>query len=309
MKAIRYHRYGGPDVLQYEEAPMPLMEADEVLIKVHAVGVNPADWKFRAGWYAQYVPLVLPFIPGSDIAGTVMQAGAAVSQFKAGDAVFAMAGMMRNGTYAEYAAVRANEVAFAPRTIDLEQAAGVPLAALTAWLALFDTGHLADGQTVLIHAAAGGVGGFAVQLAKHAGARVIATCSAANAAYVTALGADQVIDYQTEDFSARLQGIDMVLDTIGGATQQKSWGVLREDGILVNLTTAIDMEAAARHRVRAAPAHVIPHGARLAEIAALIDSGVLRVTIGREFSLADAGAAQVFSESGRARGKIILRVT
>lgn len=309
MKAVRFHRYGTAEVLQYEEAPLPLLNADDVLIKVHSAGVNPADWKFRAGWYAEYAPRELPCILGSDVAGTIEQVGAAVSRFQVGDAVFAMAAMTRNGAYAQYVAVRADDVAAAPRSIPLEQAAGVPLAALTAWLALFDKGGLMAGQTVLIHAAAGGVGSIAVQLAKHAGAHVIATASAANMAFVESLGADRVIDYRSQDFSALVHGVDMVLDTMGGETQEKSWGVLRKDGVLVCLAMPLDEAAAARHQVRAMAANVTPNGARLASIAGLIDAGVLQVTVAREFALAEAAAAHAFSETGRARGKIVLRVT
>lgn len=309
MKAVRFHEYGDADVLRYEDAPLPLINADDVLIKVHSSGVNPADWKFRAGWYAQFVPRNLPFILGSDVAGIIEQVGAEVRDFKVGDQVFAMTDMARNGTYAEYVAVRASEVAPAPCSIPLEQAAGLPLATLTAWLALHDLGQLNAGQRVLIHAAAGGVGSMAVQLAKHAGAYVIATASATNLAFVQSLGADQVIDYRSHDFSTLVHGVDMVLDTIGGETQKKSWPVLRKNGVLVGLAMPLDAAAAASHAVRCIPAYVVPHGARLREIARLVDVGLLRTTIAREFGLADAAAAHVFSETGRARGKIILRVS
>lgn len=309
MKAVRFHRYGGPEVLQYEEAPMPDMGVDDVLVRVHSAGVNPADWKFRAGWYAAHVPRPLPFILGSDVAGIVERVGAGVDAFRPGDAVFAMADMNRNGAYAEYVAVRAADVAAAPGGIPLEQAAGVPLAALTAWLALFEVGGLLAGQSVLIHAGAGGVGSFAVQLARHAGARVIATASATNQALVEALGARQVIDYRTQDFTSLVHGVDLVLDTVGGPTQDASWAVLREGGMLVGVALPPDEAVAACHRVRAAPAWVTPNGPRLAEIARLIDTGVLKVVVAREFSLADAAAAHALSETGRACGKIILRVT
>lgn len=308
MKAIRIHGYGATDVLRYEEAPMPALNPDDVLIRVHAAGVNPADWKFRAGWYAEYAPRSLPFILGWDVAGTVEEVGAAARGFKKGDLVFAMADMARNGAYAEYIAVRADEVAMAPASISLAAASGVPLAALTAWMALFDAGDLRAGQTVLIHAAAGGVGGFAVQLAKRAGATVIATASAPNVNYVRALGADQVIDYRSEDFSGLVQDVDMVLDSMGGATQEKSWGVLRKGGILACLALPLDEAAAARHQVRAVPVFVVPNGARLASIAGLIDTGALKVGPAREFALDQVAAAHAASETGSGRGKIILRV-
>ena len=309
MKAIRFHQYGDADVLRFEDAPLPRIAGDELLIKVRAAGVNPADTQFRRGDYRDFAPLALPFIPGWDVAGTVESVGAAVSAFKRGDAVFAMADMSRDGAYAEYIAVRADQVARAPASLPLAHAAGVPLAALTAWQALFDVADLQAGQSVLIHAGAGGVGLFAIQLARRAGAHVLSTASAANHDLLRELGAHQVIDYRAGDFAAGLEHLDVVLDTVGGATRARSWPLLRAGGVLVAIAMPPPDEAtAARHRVRAAMAMVQPDGARLAEIGALIDAGALKLVIDREFPLDEAAAAHRHSEARHARGKIILRV-
>jgi NADPH:quinone reductase-like Zn-dependent oxidoreductase len=309
MKAVRFHAYGDAGVLRYEDAPMPEMADDDLLIKVHSAGVNPADTQFRRGDYRAFVPLALPFILGWDVAGTVEAVGSRVTTFKPGDAVFAMSDMGRNGAYADYVAVRASEAARAPRSLPLEEAAGVPLAALTAWKALFDEGGLRSGQSVLIHAGAGGVGLFAIQLARRAGAQVITTASSANHALLRQLGAHQVIDYRERDFAAGLKDLDVVLDTVGGETRERSWPLLRPAGMLAAIAMPPpDAQAARRHGVRAAMVSVQPNGERLAEIGRLIDAGELTVVIDRHLPLSEAAAAHRYSEERHARGKIILRV-
>ncbi|HSV36395.1 MAG TPA: NADP-dependent oxidoreductase, partial [Ramlibacter sp.] len=240
------------------------------------------------------------------VAGTV---AADSGRFKTGDRVFAMADMRRDGAYAEYIAVHAGHVALAPVGIPLEHAAGVPLAALTAWKALFDEGGLQRGQSVLIHAGAGGVGLFAIQLARRAGARVIATASSANHELLCRLGANVVIDYRLADFAADLKDIDLVLDTVGGETRARSWPVLRAGGVLVAIAMPPpDPLEAERHSVRTAMVAVTPDGERLAQVARMIDAGELEVVIDREFPLAEAAEAHRRIEAGHARGKIILRV-
>jgi NADPH:quinone reductase-like Zn-dependent oxidoreductase len=309
MKAVRFHAYGDAGVLRYEDAPMPVRADDELLIQVHAAGVNPADTQFRRGDYQAFVPLPLPFIAGWDLAGTVVSAGPSVAGFEPGERVFAMADMSRDGAYAQYIAVQASHVARAPSRLPLEHAAGVPLAALTAWRALFDIAELSAGQSVLVHAGAGGVGLFAIQLARRAGARVIATASSANHELLRRLGAEVLIDYRTDDFAADLNGIDVVLDTVGGETRARSWPVVRRGGTLVAIAMPPpDAAAAERHGVRAVMLAVMPHGERLAQIARLIDAGELEVVIDREFALAQAADAHRRIEQGHARGKIILRV-
>jgi NADPH:quinone reductase-like Zn-dependent oxidoreductase len=306
VKAVRFHAYGDAGVLRHEGAPLPEPGEGDVLIKVHAAGVNPADVQFRRGDYQAFLPLALPFILGWDVAGSVV---AGAGDFAAGDAVFAMADMNRDGAYAEYVAVRAANVARAPSRIPLEHAAGVPLAALTAWSALFDIANLQAGQTVLVHAGAGGVGLFSIQLARRAGARVIATASAANHEMLRRLCADVLVDYRTGDFAEGLRDVDVVLDTIGGQTRERSWPVLRSGGILVAIAMPPpDAAVAQKHGVRTAMATVLPNGERLAEIARLIDAGELEVMIDSEFPLAQAADAHRRLEQGHARGKIILRV-
>lgn len=306
MKAVRFHAYGDADVLRHEDAPLPVPNDGDVLIKVHAAGINPADVQFRRGDYQAFAPLPLPFIPGWDVAGSIV---GSAGGFQAGDPVFAMADMSRHGAYAEYIAVRATDVAHAPARLPLEHAACVPLAALTAWCALFDIAQLQAGQSVLVHAGAGGVGQFAIQLARRAGARVIATASAINHELLRRLGADEVIDYRSADFAAGLKNLDVVLDTAGGQTRERSWPVLRSGGILVAIAMPPPNAAVAQgHGVRTAMATVLPNGERLTEIARLIDTGELDVVIDSEFTLPQAADAHRRIEQGHARGKIILRV-
>jgi NADPH:quinone reductase-like Zn-dependent oxidoreductase len=312
MKAVRIHEYGALSVLRYEEAPLPAVGPGEVLVRVQAAAVNPADWQIRYGYFRAVMPRALPCILGWDLAGTVAAVGPGVTRWRSGEAVFAMADMTRDGAYAEFIAVRAEHLAARPATLTAVQAAAVPLAALTARKALFDDGHLARGERVLIHAAAGGVGLFAVQLAHAAGAEVIATASAENEALVRALGADSVIDYRRVDFRNQAKGVDLVLDTVGGETRTRSVELLRRGGRLLAIAMpppdATTAAAAAARGATAGFTAVLPDGARLAEIGARIDAGRISVIIDREYALADAAAAHERSESRRARGKIILRV-
>lgn len=309
MKAIRFHQYGGPETLRLDEVSMPEIGPDEVLVEIHACAVNPADFKFRAGWYAQYVPLSLPFIPGADFSGSVVKAGPLASRFKPGDPVFGMRPVQTGGSYAEYIAVPSDTLAHKPFNVSHAEAAGAPLAGLTAWSALFDHARIGPGQTILIHAAAGGVGSFAVQLAKRAGAHVIATTSASHVELVSSLGADEVIDYRSTDFTTVVKNVDVVLDTLGGESQARSFGVLRAGGTMVTLQPpGIDDAVARAHGVRAGLVAVTAHGDRTAELAALLQAGTLKVVIDQTFPLAEARAAHERSESGRARGKIVLQV-
>jgi NADPH:quinone reductase-like Zn-dependent oxidoreductase len=310
MKAVRFHAYGDASELRYEEAPTPVPDNGEVLIKVHSAGVNPADTQFRRGDYKDFVPLELPFIPGWDVSGTVEALGPEVMSFKRGDAVFAMADMSRPGAYAEYVVVRASDLAPAPASLPPEQAAGVPLAALTAWSALFDHAPVTAGQTVLVHAGAGGVGLFAIQLARRAGARVVATASAASHEFLQQLGAHTSIDYRSSDFAAGLADIDLVLDTVGGETRVRSWPVLKPGGMLAAIAMPPPDQAIAQsYGVRTAMVAVVPNGERLRQIAALIDADELKVVIDREFALSEASAAHRYVEGRHARGKVILRVS
>ncbi|MEN3296960.1 MAG: hypothetical protein V7642_6213 [Burkholderiales bacterium] len=308
MKAVRIHSYGDPGVLQYEDAPEPILHPADVVLAVVGASVNPIDWKIRRGQFKNVIPHALPLILGMDIAGTVERVGDEVTQFKFGDAVYAKTEILRLGAYAENAGVRADLAAPAPLSIPLYQAAAIPLAASTAWTALHDDARIKPGETVLIHAASGGVGMFAVQLARHWKARVIATTSAAHVELVKSLGADEVIDYRTEDFSVSVKDADVVLDAIGGEVQARSFKVLRKGGILLSLAGPVDEELAKQHGVRGKTVQGWSDGERLKEIAELVDAGVLKVIIGKELPLSEARTAHELSESGHATGKIILRV-
>jgi len=309
MQAIRIHDYGDPGVLRCENAPEPTLLPRDVLIRVHGAGVNPADCQFRRGDYRAIAPLPMPAILGWDVAGTVAEVGPEAQGFRIGDPVFALCQMGRDGAYAEFVAVQDAFVAPAPASLALIDAAAVPLAALTAWQALFDLGQLRAGQSVLIHAGAGGVGSFAIQLARNAGVHVTATARSENHALLHSLGAESCIDYRDPRWAEALRDFDVVLDGAAGDARARSWGVLREGGLLVAIAMPpADPAEAAQHGRRAATAQVVPDGTRLREIAAMIDAGRLRVVIDSRYPLAQVAAAHARSESRQARGKIVLAV-
>jgi NADPH:quinone reductase-like Zn-dependent oxidoreductase len=308
MKAVRIHNYGGPEVLNYEDAPRPEPGEGEVLIRVHATSVNPIDWKVRAGYMKDFIPHSFPLILGWDVSGVIDDVSAGVSRFKKGDEVYGLPDHTRNGAYAEYIVLRESEVALKPNALHHVRAAAVPLATLTAWQALFDTAQLQPGQRVLIHGAAGGVGHFAVQLAKWKGAHVIGTASAKNQEMLYELGADELIDYTTQRFEDVARNIDVVLDTIGGDTQERSWQVLKKGGALVSLVQSPSENKAKEHGVRGIWLGARPNGQELAEIAKIIDSGKLAPVIDRVLPLSEARRAHELSQTGHVRGKIVLRV-
>src|SRR5256886_1526928 len=235
MKAIRIHNYGGPEVLKYEDAPRPQPQAGEVLVRVHAAGVNPIDWKVREGHMKDFWPHKFPLILGWDLSGVVEELGRGASRFEIGDEVYSVPDALCDGSYAEYIVVRESELALKPKSLHHIRAAAVPLAALTAWQSLFDTAQLQPGQRVLIHGGSGGVGHFALQLAKWKGAYVIATASTKNQELLLELGADETIDYTRQRFEDVARNIDIVLDPIGGDTQERSWQVLKKGGILLSV--------------------------------------------------------------------------
>jgi NADPH:quinone reductase-like Zn-dependent oxidoreductase len=305
MKAIRIHEFGGPEVLRVEDLPMPHPGPGEVLIKVEASSVNPVDYKMRNGGYipADKLPLVL----GRDVAGTVDQTGAGVDGFKVHDQVFVMLARDRGG-YAEYVAAKADDCAAMPHSLDFVQAAAVPLAALTAWQGLFDHGELKPGQTVLIHGASGGVGHFAVQFAKAIGARVLATASGQDRAFLQKLGADVAIDYHAERFEDVAHDVDLVFDLVAGETQDRSWAVLKDGGAMISTLQAPDKAKAAEKHARTAHYMAEPNGGELAEIARLIDQGRVKPCIARTFPLDQAAEAERQLEHEHVRGKIVLEV-
>ena len=304
MKAIRIHQYGGPEVLAQVEMQRPTPGPNEVLIRVHAASVNPADWKLRAGYMKDVFPLTFPSTLGWDVSGTVEEVGANVTLFKRGDEVYAL---LEGGGYAEYATARETVVARKPRTLDHVQAAAVPVAGLTAWQALFEVAQLKAGQKVLIHAAAGGVGNFAVQFAKAKGAYVIGTASSRNQEFLRELGVDKTVDYHKTRFEDAVGDADVVLDTIGGDTQERSFKALKKGGILVSIVQPPSEELAAKYGVRALFYGAHASSSDLAEIAKLIDSGKVKTVIETVLPLAEARRAHELSESGHARGKIVLK--
>ena len=315
MRAMVIDGFGGADRLHPAEMPAPAAAAGEVLIRVAAAGVNPVDWKIREGSLEALFPHRFPLILGWDAAGTIAALGDGVEGFAVGDRVWAYCRKpkVQGGTYAEFVVMTADAVAPMPVRLDFEQAASMPLVGLTSWQALFDTAALTSGQSVLIHAGAGGIGSMAVQLAKTAGANVVATASAANRVYVRELGADHVIDYTAGDFVSATRalfpdGVDVVFDTIGGETQTRSYRVLRRGGFLVSIVDEPSEEEAARAGVRQAFVFVSPSGTQLRRIAALVDEGKIRPPAITAMPLAQAAEAQRLSQQGHVRGKIVLQV-
>ena len=308
MKAVRIHNFGGPEALQFEDAAKPKAARGEVLIRVHAAGVNPADWKVREGHLTELVQHKLPLVLGWDLSGVIEEIGPGVSQFKKGDEVFSKPDTSRDGAYAEYIVVRESEVALKPKSLHHVHAAAVPLAGLTAWQALFDIAHLKRGQRVLIHGGSGGVGHFAVQFAKWKGAYVVATASTKNQPLLRQLGVDDPIDYTTQRFEQVASDMDVVLDTIGGDTQERSWTLLKKGGVLASIVQPPDSEKAKKLGVRSAFVWCQPCGEELAQIAALIDSGDVKVVLDRIIPLSEARRAHELSQNGHVHGKIVLRV-
>ena len=316
MKAVRIHKYGGPGVLVYEDAPRPKPGQDELLIRVHAAGVNPADWQIRSG---KRFKLKKPFslILGGELSGVVEVAGTNVAHFKVGDEVFGTAEIRKGGACAEYVAVPATSISHKPRSIDHIQAAAMPVASLTAWQALFDAAELAVGQRVLIHAAAGGVGHIAVQLAKWKGAHVIGTASAANENFLQKIGVDEFVNYRTTRFEDVVRDVDVVLEAVNrdihvecprGDTLNRSWGVLKKGGVLISICDTSVSKVAATYGVRGKYVRMQANTKQLTEIAKLVDAGHVRPFISTVFPLNEARKAHGLSQKGHTRGKIVLKI-
>lgn len=297
MKAAYFRAYGPPEVLEYGDAADPVPAAGEILVEVHAASVNAADWKMRAGQYAATVPL--PHIPGRDFSGVVVQGRA---DFKAGDQVFGVCELPREGAYAERLAIREEIVARKPERFSHVECAAVALAGITALVSIEDTLKIRAGETVLIHGGAGGVAGFAIQLARHFGARVISTASAANHDYVRSLGADQLIDYRTQDFTQLVSGCDAVFDTVGGDVTARSFAVLRPGGRIASVA------AGARPPGNTLRPSVERRRSHLDRVSRLLTAGALRLPEIKTFPLAQAAAAHRISEARHLRGKLVLQV-
>jgi NADPH:quinone reductase-like Zn-dependent oxidoreductase len=308
MKAVRAHGRGGPDQLFYEDAPRPQPGPGELLVRVAATAVIATeltwDLTYQTGAGA---PRSTPIL-GHDLSGTVAGLGVGVTEFALGDAVYGLTAFGRDGAEAEYAIALPDELAPRPRTLDDAQAASVPLAALTAWQALFTHAHLTAGQTALIHGAAGGVGSYAVQLARWAGARVITTSSGRNVEFLRALGADECLDYTTQRFEAVVHDADLVFDTVGHDTLERSWQVVKPGGHLVSVVSPPPVQQSARDDIRFIWFVVEPSGEQLRQLGDLLDAGRVRPIVAQTFPLAEARRAYEEGLKGHARGKIVLTV-
>jgi NADPH:quinone reductase-like Zn-dependent oxidoreductase len=308
MMAWRVHEFGPPDVMKFEEVPRPDPGSGEVLVKVEAAGVGPWDAWIRAGKSA--LPQPLPLTLGSDLSGEIVALGKGVADLRAGDQVYGVTNPRFIGAYAEFAVASAAMVSTKPRSLSFVQAASVPVIAVTAWQALFDHAHLEAGQTVVIHGAAGNVGAFAVQLARRAGMRIVATAASNDVAFLRNLGANTVIDFQTQRFEEHVHDADAVIDLVGGETQTRSFQVLRRGGKLISAVSPPDQDIAKRHSVEAAFFLVNVTSRYLAQMAALLDGGELRTHVGAVLQLKDASEAHLMLEHLRLqpKGKIVLAV-
>jgi NADPH:quinone reductase-like Zn-dependent oxidoreductase len=309
MKAIVVHEFGGPEVLKYEDAPKPEPKENEMLVRVIAAGVNPVDDGLRSGHYSKYFGPKPPFTPGSDIAGVVEKTGANVTKFKVGDAVYAFLDLDRGGGYAEYAITNEKEAALKPKSLTFQEAAATPIVALTAWQALMDTAKLSAGQTVLIHGGSGGVGTFAIQIAKARVAKVLATASTPNQDLLKQLGADVAIDYTKQKFEDVAKNVDVVLDCVGKDTLQRSYDVVKRGGFLVTIVANPDPAELARHVIRGSSMSVAPNSDELAEITNLIEQKKIGVVVSQTLPLTEAAKAQEQAATRHTRGKIVLKVS
>lgn len=332
MRAFLVDRYGGNEGVRAGEVPVPEPRDDDVLVQIHAASVNPLDLKIRDGKLKLVLPLRLPLVLGNDLAGVVTRVGARVRRFKPGDEVYARSDTDRVGAFAEYLSIHEAAVAPKPRGLTMEEAASIPLVSLTAWQALVERANLRAGQKVLIHAGSGGVGTFAIQLAKHLGATVATTTSTANVDWVKRLGADVVVDYRKEAFETILHEHDLVLDTVGGEALERSLRVLKPGGKVISIAGPPDpgfarevgsswivglamrllsrriRREARRHRVSYSFLFMRPSGDQLREVGALIDAGVIRPVVDRVFPFESTKEALAYVEEGRARGKVVVRV-
>jgi 2-desacetyl-2-hydroxyethyl bacteriochlorophyllide A dehydrogenase len=310
MKAIVIEEYGDKNVLVEKDIETPKISENQVLVEVYATSINPIDWKVREGYLKEMLPFEFPIILGWDAAGVVVEAGSNVTNFKVGDRVFTRPATTNRGTYAEYLAVESNLLAKMPDEMSFEEAASIPLAGLTAWQCLVDFGNIHEGSKVLIHAGAGGVGIFAIQIAKSFGAYVATTASENNIEFLTSLGADEVINYKENDFSEVLNGFDLVLDSMGGDIQSKSYKVLKENGKLVSIVQPPSEEEAARFNTKAGFVWLEPNGQQLQKLADLFVEDKVKPVIGKTFDFSEQSLkdAHDLSETHHARGKIVIRL-
>ena len=306
MKAIVAHEYGTPEVLKYEDAPRPEPKENELLVRVIACGVNPADPLVVGGRLAKEFGTHLPLIPGYDVAGVVEKTGATVTKFKKGDAVYGYA--LFGGGWAEYAVLAENEAALKPKSATFVEAAAVPMGALTSWQSLIDAAKLNAGQTILIHGGSGGVGSFAIQIAKAKGAKVIATASTANQDLLKQLGADVAIDYTTTKFENVARDVDVVFDTVGRDTLTRSYPIVKKGGIITTIASRPDPAQLEKYGIRGSSIWSHPDANELAEITKLIEAGKIKPVVGQVLPLTEAVKASEQAETHHTRGKIVLKI-
>jgi NADPH:quinone reductase-like Zn-dependent oxidoreductase len=306
MKAVVAREYGGPSVLKIENVPVPQPKENEVLVRVMASGVNPADPLIVSGVYAKEFGTHLPLVPGYDMAGVVEKTGTDVKRLKVGDPVYAY--LLWGGGWAEYCISNESEAALKPKSLSYIEAAAVPLAALTAWQALVDTAQLSTGQTVLIHGGSGGVGSFAIQIAKAKGARVIATASTLNQDLLKELGADVAIDYTKTRFEDVAKEVDVVLDTVGRDTLARSYGVVKKGGIITTIRGGLDQAELEKRGIRGVPIASHPNADELASITQLIEEKKIRPIVSQVLPLSEAVKADEQAETHHTRGKIVLKI-
>ena len=304
MKAIRIHSYGNSAQMKLEETPRPAVRGDEALVKIRAAGVNPVDWKIREGYLKEVYRASFPLTLGQDFAGTVVEVGTDVRDFNTGDKVFGFAA----GAYAEYATIPAKDLARMPVTTDYATAASLPTAGLTAYQMIFDVINARKGLRILIHGGAGGVGSFAVQLARSREARVYATASGQDAPYLKSLGAEEVIDYRSERFEQKLRDLDAVVDLIGGETLARSYQSLKDEGIIVSAVATPDPAELAKRQLRGQQFLMKRDAAQLSDLAHMVDLGVVKPKLSQVLPLSDAPKAHDLSQKGKAKGKIVLQV-
>ena len=332
MKAFIVERYGKKKPLRAADVPEPVLRDDEVLVQVHATGVNLLDAKVRNGDFKLILPYKTPFVLGHDVAGVVVKVGRSVQMFKLGDEVYARPDDFRIGTFAEYVPVKESSLAFKPKNLTMEEAASLPLIALTAWQALVEKGNLQKGQKVFIQAGSGGVGSFAIQLAKHLDATVATTTSTANVSWVKALGADVVVDYKKDDFESVLSDYDLVLNSQDGKTLEKYLNILKAGGQLISIsgpptpefaerlklpwfvkqvTRALSFSTRQKAKQREVDFSFLfmrAHGSQLQQITSLIEAGFIRPIVDRVFPFESINEALAYVESGRAKGKVVIKV-
>ena len=332
MKAFIVDRYAKNDGVRIAEMPDPELREDDVLVQIHAAGVNPLDSKIRSGEFKFILPYRLPFILGNEVAGVVVRVGSRVQRFKPGDEVYARPDKDRIGSFAEFIAMNENDVAIKPKDLTMEEAASIPLVGLTAWQALIEKANLKKGQKVFIQAGSGGVGTFAIQLAKHLGATVATTTSTANIDLVKRLGADIVIDYKKDDFETVLHDYDVVLNSQDGKTLEKSLRVLKPGGKLISISGPPDPDfakeigspwfmklivhflsagvrkRAKRHHISYSFLFMKASGSQLREIGRLIDAGIIRPVVDRVFPFESTNEALTYVETGRAKGKVVIKI-